>query len=140
MASHNYDIGLDIMSSGGACNWTGDTIKMLLVDNTYVFDRLHVHVNQITGELTDPSYNRQALTSKTRALDNTLHMMKFGAANSVFASLNNSTPAGAVIFKDNGSDATSQLIGFAAFTPVVCTGFDFDVLTPTNGWVQFPGS
>lgn len=92
--------------------WTSDTIQALLVDSSYVYDPDDNFVSDISGELTDGSYARQTLGSKSVTEDDTNDRAAMLAAPVDYGALDNETPAGMVFFKSVTNDADSPLIAF----------------------------
>ena len=68
MTPRMYNTGVRELGSGGDTNWEQDTIKVLLLDDTYTFDASHEFVNDLTGELTGTGYERKTLTGKSATL------------------------------------------------------------------------
>lgn len=92
--------------------WTSDTIRALLVDSTYVYDPDDNFVSDIAGELTDGSYARQTLGTKSVTEDDTGNQAIMLAAPIDFGALDNETPEGLVLFKLVTNDADSPVISF----------------------------
>ena len=107
-----YNRGKFIIADGSLV-WTSDTIRALLVDNTYTFNPDHNFVADITGELTDVSYARQTLGTKSVSQDDTLDQATLNAAPVDFGALDNETPAAIILFKLVTNDADSPLISLS---------------------------
>lgn len=108
----------------GSIDEDTDTIKMLLVDENYVFDADHNYVSQVSSdELSGTGYVRKTL-SVTVTQDDANDKADVDASDVTWAGLNAGTIAGAIMFKDTGDDATSPLIALfrAAEFPVVTSG------------------
>ncbi|MDX1407034.1 MAG: hypothetical protein R3330_02845 [Saprospiraceae bacterium] len=96
----------------GSLNWTSDTIKALLVTSSYTFDVTDNFVSDITNELTDGSYARVTLGSKSIVEDDTGNRGVLKAAPADFGSLDNETPGGIIVYKEVTNDADSPLISY----------------------------
>lgn len=103
-----------LIISDSSLSWTADTIRALLVDNTYAYDADDNFVSDITGELTDASYARQTLANKSVSEDDTADEAHLEADPIDFGALTNETPAGIVLFKLVTNDADSPLIAFSS--------------------------
>lgn len=82
----------------------------------------------VTGvdEPTDGSYGRQTLSRTVGAEDDTNNRVNMDASDVDFGALDNSDIYAAFIFKDNGSDATNDLLSVDLFaTPVTANGAGF---------------
>lgn len=100
MANVLYDPGRESYLTGGL-NWASDTVKVCLVKSTYTFSAAHQFMSSVTAADNGRS---AALASKTTTS---------GVADAADTSLVATTAAACnalVIFKDTGSDATSNLI------------------------------
>lgn len=100
----------------GGVNWTGDTIKVALVSDTYVPDQ-DVHEfwsSVVANEVSGTGYTAGGITlvTKTIAFNPTNHSIVLSAAN-VSWPVSTITARYVVIYKDTGVAATSVLCGFA---------------------------
>lgn len=106
--------------NGNAPNLLSDTLKCLgVVAGSGIPDTTKAGIEFVTGllganaEVTGTGYARQTLASKTWAFDGTgTRLVDFGFANITFAQ-NAAGPTNFryfVIYKDTGSDATSQVL------------------------------
>ena len=68
MTPRMYTAGARELGSGGDTNWEQDTIKVLLLDDTYSFDASHEFVDDLTGELSGTGYERKTLSGKSATL------------------------------------------------------------------------
>jgi hypothetical protein len=136
-----------ILNGGTAINLASDTIKCLaVVAGSGIPDTTKTGIEFVTGllsgnaEVTGTGYARQTLGSKTWAFDGSgTRLVDFGFANITF-SQNAAGPTNIryfVIFKDTGSDATSQVL--LVFDPnatySMVTG-DIILSAPTGGALQ----
>ena len=102
----------------GAINLSADTIKVALVTSAYVVDiDAHQFYSDITGEVVGAGYTTSGatLSGVTITTDLTNDRSIFDASDVTWAS-STITAAGAVIYKVNGTPATSPLIGFIDFS------------------------
>lgn len=102
----------------GAINLSADTIKVALVTSAYVVDiDAHQFYSDITGEVVGAGYTTSGatLSGVTITTDLTNERSIFDASDVTWAS-STITAAGAVIYKVNGTPATSPLIGFIDFS------------------------
>lgn len=102
----------------GTVNLASDSIKVLLVDNTYAptVSSTHEFKSDVSGEITGTGYTAGgvALANKAVTADATNHKGKFDADDAVWSSAT-FTAYGAVLYKDTGTPATSPLVGFVDF-------------------------
>ena len=101
----------------GAINLSADTIKVALVTSAYVVDiDAHQFYSDITGEVVGAGYTTSGatLSGVTVTTDLSNDRSVFDASGVTWAS-STITAAGAVIYKVNGTPATSPLIGFIDF-------------------------
>ncbi len=88
----------------GSFDWVNDSIKCLLVDNTYVPDKdLHLVIADVNGEVSGSGYTTGgvSLTNKNITID--LGVDKaFYTANDIIWPNTTITPRGAVFYKDGG--------------------------------------
>lgn len=95
-------------------SWTGDTIRALLVDSSYVFDPDDNFVADVSAdEVADASYARQTLAGKGVTEDDTGNQATLDADPVDYGALDNVTPAGQILFKFVTNDADSPLISFS---------------------------
>lgn len=128
-----YGLALGALASK-AIDWSGDTIKVALCDNTYTpAQDTHQYASDLTGELTDASYARQTLASKTSTYDAASNALKLSAANPVFTALTG-TFRYAVFIDDTGTAGTSRLLGWTDFgADQVAAGVDTTLTVGTSG-------
>lgn len=133
MASLVYNEGSYGIASR-AIDWANDTIKVMLVDSTYVADKDHTVSTATSGpaakEISVTGYTsgfggtgRKTLASKTLTNDTTNDRTVFDAADpSAWTLSTGVTIGGAVVYKHLTSDALSTAIAFLDSAD-----------TPTNG-------
>ena len=133
MASNFYNNGL-LKLLNGSINYTSDNVALLVVDNTYTFDRTDEFVSDITGEVSGTGYARMSLTSKTLTLNATTNTVVFDSANVSMSAVTTSNAwAGAVIYDDTGVDSTSSLIGFLDMPETTTNGSNVTLTVPSEG-------
>ncbi len=136
MASNLYNNGL-LKLLNGNINYTSDNIALLVVDNTYTFDRTDEFVSDLTGEVSGTGYARLSLTSKTVTLNATTNTVVFDCADVSFNAITTSNAfSGAVVYDDTGVDSTSSLIGFFDMPETTTDGSDVNVTVSANGLFQ----
>jgi hypothetical protein len=122
MASKWYNNGLLALFEGEIDVGTTD-IRVLLVESGYTFDKAHNDVDDITNECTGTGYSRKALTSMTAGVLSNVAEMKAAAVTWTGADFG--TPAGAVIYKYNASDADARLLCFCDQNDLITNGGDY---------------
>ena len=129
MASGIYDKARE-QYLGGSLNWTSDTVKAVLVTSGYT---PNFASDQFLSSIT--AANRVATTAALTGKTATAGVA--GAANTVFPA----APAGkvgvaVVLYKDTGSDASSNLIAYidsaSSGLPVTANGGDINLLFGTG--------
>ena len=102
----------------GTADLDGGAVVAILLDNTYTFDQDgDEFIADLSGELTDPSYDRVTLSGVSFSVDGATNKVKFTSDAIVFPDLDD-TFRHLVIAVSTGSDATSPLIK--------CTTYDAD--------------
>lgn len=136
MASNFYNNGL-LKLLNGSINYTSDNIALLVVDNTYTFDRTDEFVSDITGEVSGTGYARLSLTSKTLTLNATTNTVVFDCADPSFSAINTSNAFSAgIVYDDTGVDSTSSLIGFFDMPETTTDGSDVSITVSASGLFQ----
>lgn len=101
-----FDKGID---------WNNDTIKVILVDDTYVFSMNDEYLDDVSAkEVSGTNYSRQTLGSKTSTYTEADRTQRFDAANATFSNITVSNVGGAIVFMDSGTASTSPLIAHFA--------------------------
>jgi hypothetical protein len=144
MASHVYD-NTTLKLSDGTVTWGSSTIKVALVNTSYVFSTSHTSMSDITHELSGTGYSRKTLSGKTTTLDSTNHRTILSASNVTWTAITagGDTAAAAVVFEDPGTgDANCILLGYIDLSPhTVLNGGDFTVAwDSTNGIMDLTAS
>ena len=121
MANALYPSFKALLLTGGI-NLSSDTIKVALVDTgTYTYSSAHDFYNDVSGVVGTP----QTLASKTTTSG------VFDAADVTFTAVSGATVEAFIIYKDTGSAATSDLIGYfdtaASGLPVTPNGGNIDI-------------
>lgn len=136
MASNFYNNGL-LKLLNGSINYTSDNIALLVVDNTYTFDRTDEFVSDITGEVSGTGYARLSLTSKTVTLNATTNTVVFDSANVSMSAVTTSNAfSGAIVYDDTGVDSTSSLIGFFDMPETTTNGSNVTLTVSADGLFQ----
>ncbi|HHL39621.1 MAG TPA: hypothetical protein ENJ37_03875 [Deltaproteobacteria bacterium] len=127
----------DIMN--GSIDLGADTIKVMLVDSSYVPDQdLHTVKSDVTGEVTGAGYTAggAALANKTVTQDNVDNEGVFDADDVTWAN-STITARGAVLYKDTGAPSTSPLICYMDFgADKTSSGGDFTIQWNAEGIVN----
>ncbi len=136
MASALYNRGKKILSDASGA-WTSGDFRVALVTSSYTPNVDHNTVSQLTNELSGGAYGRVALASKTGPTqDDTNDRVAFDAADTTFTTLGAAagTPAYAIVYKYNASDASAELVGYFALTaPPTPNGGDYTIVWPAIG-------
>ena len=138
MASGWYNSGKrDILD--GTIDLVNDTIKMMLVNDTYVPNADHDFVDDVNAdELSGTGYvagfgnsGRKTLVSKAFSTDLTNDRAELTAAALTWAAINAGTAAYGILIKEITNDAASRLIAWIDFANVVTNGGDLTI-TPDS--------
>lgn len=136
-----YNKGIAYLMGAGDWSAGGVTIKMALVTSTYVFNADHNFFSEITNEITNGGYTAGGNAMTTRAInENDANDRAEAQSDDVtFASLAaGDQPAAAVIYRDTGVAATSELIAYCSLTtPPAPNGGDYTINQPAAGWFNF---
>ena len=109
MTPRMYNVGARELGSGGDTNWEQDTIKVLLLDDTYTFDASHEFVNDLTGELTGTGYERKTLSGKSATLSGNEYL--YDAADIEWDDLDpNEDGIKHIVFFREGADDTDSVL------------------------------
>lgn len=123
-------------------DWLADTIKVMLVKNTYTPDQdAHDYLDDIsasTNETTATGYTAggYTLASKTNTVDSANNLVKFDAADVTWTITGTCTAAYAVIYDytGGGTDATRPLLGYVDFGgDATATDGTFKITWDTDG-------
>lgn len=116
MANAKYNAFKVALANGGV-DLDTDTIKVMLVDSSYVPDiDLHADRADVTGEVTGTGYTAggQALTNPSVTQDNTNDTAVFDADDVTWGT-STITARGAVLYKSTGTASTDTLIAYFDF-------------------------
>lgn len=149
MASGFYNTGIEKLVNpnlAGAIDLIDDTIKLLLVRDTYSFDPDHDFVSNVSSaELAVTGYTggfsgsgRKTLTGKSLARNDTSNRTEYDATDVTWVALGTGqTIGGIVVYKNGTSDSDSQLIAFFDITDQATNGLDFTVQWGSAGLFNF---
>ena len=133
MASNFYNNGL-LKLLNGSINYTSDNIALLVVDNTYTFDRTDEFVSDLTGEVSGSGYSRQSLANKTVTLNATTNTIVFDCDNVSYTAITTSSALSAgIVYDDTGVDSTSSLIGFFDMPETTTNASDVAIIVSPSG-------
>lgn len=143
MASGWYNVGKSGVL-GGSIDLESDTIKYMLVDDTYIFDDAHDFVDDISGdEVSGTGYTggfggagRKTLASKSTATDQANNRGEFSADPVTWTGLDVGTVRAAIAIKEVTNDADSIPIYYLDLSDTVSTGGDFTVTADAQGYAQ----
>lgn len=119
----------------GTIDFEGDTIKLLLVDESHTFDKTDEFVSDIVAnEASGTGYSRKTLANTSIALDAGNDRVEFDADDISYTGLDAGTIASAIIYKEVTNDADSILIADVDFTNLVTNGSDVDLQVNAEGF------
>lgn len=133
----------DVLYNRGLSEWgdnfTGGTIKALLVQNTYVPDPDHDFVASVASdEVADASYARKTLASKTETVDDVNNRVKFDCADIVWTALaGGDTVSAVVIYLEVTNDADSILLAYYDVPNQVTSGTDYTFAPHADGLAYY---
>lgn len=145
MASVVFHAGLtDLLTWTTGIDFLADTIKVMLVDNSYTPDKDDVYVDPGGGtgakgaEIGVSGYSRQTLGSKTIAKSNASDRVEMDAADAAFTSLGaGETIAAAVVYKHVGADDTAnKLIAYLDLADTPTNGGNVTLQFASNGFLN----
>lgn len=115
--------------------WSGTAKLVALVGSTYTPNVDHTTDANLTNELTDPSYSRQALANPVTVEDAANDRVRYDADDTVFANLAGAiTPAFAVILRTTGVN----LVSYSTLTtPPAPNGGNYTIQWGANGCFTF---
>lgn len=118
MNGGNDTTGSSTAGAARVIDFDTDTIKVMLVTNTYVPSATgHAAKNSVTNEVSGTNYTAGGATLSSVTLVDSAGTITFDAADVTWAQSGTgfSTARHAVIYKDTGTAATSTLIGWIDF-------------------------
>lgn len=145
MASGWYNKGkFEVLSEGTQLDT--DTIKVMLVDDTYVFDAAHNFVSDVVAdEVSGSGYTggfagagRKTLGSKAFSEDDANSRAEFdSSADMTWTSISVGTVGGAILIREVTNDADSVVLAFMDFDPdVVTNGGNMTIQWNAEGILQ----
>lgn len=134
MSSHWYNRGL-LGVLQGTINLGTDNIKVMLVNQTYLFDQDHAFADVPSlYEISGAGYvagfgnsGRQTLASKVFSVDNTLDLATFDAADLNWPAITAGTIGMAILLKEIIDNSASPLIAAVDFPDWVTNGTLFQL-------------
>lgn len=135
MASKAYNKGI-FKIHDSTINLASDTIVCLLLNDSYVHDPAHDFISDVSAnEIGVSGYSRQTLSNKTLTEDDTNDRAVFdNTADITFSSLASGETIGwAVIARNTGNDATSELICALDVTDTPTNGGDIVIAFHADG-------
>lgn len=94
-------------------DYVNGTIKVLIVDSSYVFDPADQFVNDITGELvndTGAGYERKTVAGKSISIPNGTNAVRYFADNPTWQQINTTTDGEALVFYLEVTDDTDSIL------------------------------
>lgn len=127
---------------GDLVDWVNDTIKVLLLQNSYTYDKTDRFVADLTPathEHDGSGYARVTVGGQTMAIRDDANGLKYDSNDIVFTNL----AAGsldiryAAFYRHVATDADHKLLFIVDFgTDQTPTGVDFQVIAPSTGWIE----
>ena len=145
MASLVYHSGFaDLLTWSTGIDYLNDTIKIMLVDNTYTPNKDDEFVDAGGGsgakaaELGVSGYGRQTLASKTIAKSSANDRVELDAADVTFTGLAaGETIAAAVVLKDaGGADTGNKMLCYLDVADTPTNGGNVSLQFATNGFLN----
>lgn len=134
MASGVYSNGIQAFI-GGSIDYDADTIKAMLVVNTYTLDKeAHDVVDDVSASRMTGTTD-QTLGSKAVNEDTGNTRVEVDSANITWSSVQSgSTVSGYILYKDTSTPASDPLICFCEFSsPVATNGSNITATVDANG-------
>lgn len=101
-------------------------LRVLLVNNTYVYNAAHNVVSDLSGELAGAGYVRKVLVNKTLVENDVSNTITFDADDILWVGSNFGTPDAAIIYLESADDTSRLLLCSVNIDPKVATsGTDF---------------
>jgi len=135
MASNFYNQGLLSLLNRNI-DFVNDPIKAILVSPAAVFNKAHATLDQVTpNEVTNSvgtGYERKALANQTITLVG--DSIQFDADDLFYTTIRTNELLSAIIlYKEEASDAASQLIAFLDYNDLPTNGSDVNIQINSNG-------
>jgi len=131
MASNIYNSGI-LKLLDGTIDYLNDNVAILLVDNTYAFDRTHEFVANVTGEVSGTGYERKVLSGKTVTLASNTVTFDCGTIEYTAVDVSE-TLSSAIIFGEGVSDDVRPLIANIDFADLATSNADINIVTSDEG-------
>lgn len=143
MASGFYNVGARGILDG-TIDLTNDTIKVMLVDDTYTPDPDHDFVDDVSGdELSGTGYtsgfgsaSRKTVSGKSFLTDNATDRAEFTGTVAAWTGLDAGTVGYAIFIKEVTTDADSIPIFYLDLGPTASNGGDFTITADSEGFAQ----
>lgn len=133
MASNLYNKGV-LKLLDGTIDYLTDNIAILLVNNTYTFDRTHEFVSNISGEVSGTGYARKVVPSKTVSLNTATNTVIFDCGTIEYTAVDVSdTLSSAIVYADGSTDADRALIANIEFGDLATSNADINIVTSDDG-------
>lgn len=136
-----YNKGLAYLQGAGDWSAGGTTFKLMLVTSTYTFNTDHNFKDEITNEVTNTGYTAGGYALATRAITENDTDDRAEATSddpTVTSMAAGDQPYAAVIYRDTGTPATSELIAYCTLTtPPAPDGNNYTINQPSAGWFYF---
>lgn len=121
-----YSTGL-LAIANGTVSWTNSTIKALIVDSGYTFDKADEFVSDVSADevtnATGTGYERKTLTNKTVTL--ATDIVTFDADNLTFTAVDtNETWDALIVYAEGTADANRRLLAYLPVDELVTNGSD----------------
>jgi hypothetical protein len=139
MANIVYNSGISYWPLIPSTATPGEVAMVALIAPTYSPDKDHDFMSSVaTHEVSDASYSRKILTNVTSTVSDANDSVIYDADNVVWTALDNTgLIGGAVLFLDDTTDATRQLLAYYEISPVSPNGTDFQIIWDTAGIAYF---
>jgi hypothetical protein len=136
-----YNNGIFVLTadgSGGIWDDPASAYQILLLDTTYVFDRDHFRVSDISAsEIATTNYTRQAVANRTITVDNANDRVIYDCDNNAWPDLGPAAGGpvvgSSVHFVNTGDDGTSGTVNHLDFVDTQVNGGDFTVQYAATG-------
>jgi len=128
-----YNKGMEYLAGPGDWSAGGDTYRLFLVTSTYVFSAAHSFESDLTNEITNTGYTAGGHAITTRSVDTSAQALSDNVTITALAA--GDQPDAAIIIRDTGTPATSELICYCSLTtPPAPNGGDYTINQPATGW------
>lgn len=139
MASNNYSNGiLNILNQN--LDYVNDTIKVLVVSDSYTFDKTDEFVSDISNEVSGTGYSRKTLSNKGITLvSGSPDEFHFTADSISFTNVDVSPDnmAAVVVYKEVTNDSDSLVIAYVDIADISTNGTTINIQFASSGNVVF---